>query len=127
MAMPVAAYGTFAAASDRMGHVAVPLSGRLVRHGRGDEAIEQIRTHPEGDTWYAAWSRSELLATAGRAEEALAVLERHPAGNASLRAGLLVGLRRIGEAVQVLQQGPPPEPADDPRADTGTCSTEPPF
>ncbi|MFE3111775.1 hypothetical protein ACFXKJ_23335 [Kitasatospora indigofera] len=54
--------------------MAVPLSGLLVRHGRGDEAIEQIRVHPEGDTWYAAWSRSELLATVGRAEEALAVL-----------------------------------------------------
>lgn len=194
----IAAYRTFAAASDGLWHVAVPLSRLLVRHGRSDEAIdvmrtladrpggaedwivhtlctlyadhgrahdalayldglkarrdgrenweffrmrlplmtrcglldeavEQIRVRPEGDTWYAACSLSGLLATAGRAEEALAVLERHPAGTTSLRAGLLVDLGRIGEAVHVLRQRPQPEPADDPWADTGTYSTEPPF
>ncbi|WP_256341779.1 hypothetical protein [Streptomyces sp. TLI_105] len=90
-----------------------------------NEAVEQARTHPEADTWYAAWSLSDLLATAGRAEEALAALERHPACNTSLRAERLIDLGRIEEAVQVLQQRPRPAPADDPWA--GTHSTEPPF
>jgi len=97
----------------------------MVRLGLLDEAIEQTQTHPEQDTWYAAWSLSDLLATAGRAEEALSVLERHPACNTSLRAKCLIDLGRIEEAVQVLRQRPQPAPADDPWA--GTHSTEPPF
>ncbi|MFE6554212.1 tetratricopeptide repeat protein [Streptomyces sp. NPDC057746] len=97
----------------------------MVRLGLLDEAIEQTQTHPEQDTWYAAWSLSDLLATAGRAEEALSVLERHPACNTSLRAKCLIDLGRIEEAVQVLRQRPQPAPADDPWA--GAHSIEPPF
>ncbi|MGW7427621.1 hypothetical protein ACWGJB_48120 [Streptomyces sp. NPDC054813] len=97
----------------------------MVRLGLFDEAIEQAQTHPEQDTWYAAWSLSDLLATAGRAEEALCVLERHPACHTSLRATRLIDLGRIEEAVQVLQQRPRPAPADDPWA--ATHSTEPPL
>ncbi|MFJ9766315.1 tetratricopeptide repeat protein [Streptomyces erythrochromogenes] len=90
-----------------------------------DEAIEQARAHPEGDTWYAARSLSGLLAGTGCTEEAAAVLERHPDSNASLRAEHLIDLGRIKEAVQVLQRRPRTAPIDDPWA--GSPSSEPPF
>ncbi|MFJ5881687.1 hypothetical protein [Kitasatospora cineracea] len=89
-----------------------------------DEALELTRAHPEGDTWYAAWSISDLLAEAGRTEEAVAVLEQHPTSNSSLRAERLIDLGRIDDAIRSLQQ-PRIKPAvpsgDDP------FSTEPPF
>ncbi|MER5895514.1 hypothetical protein [Streptomyces sp. NPDC001876] len=66
------------------------------------EAIEQARSRPEGDTWYAAWVLSDVLAEAGRTEEAAAVLERHPTFNSSPRAERLIDLGRIEDAVQVL-------------------------
>ncbi|MEV4968560.1 hypothetical protein AB0886_11080 [Streptomyces sp. NPDC024062] len=191
----IAAYRTFGATPSGMWHVAVPLSELLVRHGRGneaievmralaerpggaedwivhtlctlyadhgrsreglahldaikarsngkeywdlfqmrlplmadcgllDEAIEQARAHPEGDTWYAAWALSDMLAKAGRTEEADAVLAQHPAVNSSLRAERLIDLGRIQDAVRLLQQpiSKPTTPAWD-----GAYSTEPPF
>ncbi|MFC9595768.1 hypothetical protein ACFTUC_38980 [Streptomyces sp. NPDC056944] len=89
-----------------------------------DEAIEQARAHPEGDTWYAAWALSDTLAKAGRTEEAAAVLERHPTINSSLRAERLIDLGRIKDAVRALQQpmSKPTTPAWD-----SAYSTEPPF
>lgn len=89
-----------------------------------DEAIEQARAHPEGDTWYAAWNVSDLLAEAGRTEEAVAVLEQHPPFNSSLLAWRLIDLGRIKDAVRVLQE-PRTKPAEP--IWTGTFSTEPPF
>ncbi|MDF0374365.1 tetratricopeptide repeat protein [Streptomyces sp. KA12] len=191
----IAAYRTFGATPSGMWHVAVPLSELLVRHGRGneaievmralaerpggaedwivhtlctlyadhgrprdglayldalrgrrggredwdffrmrlplmadcgllDEAIEQARSHPEGDTWYAAWVLSDVLAEAGRAEEAAAVLARHPTFGGSLRAERLIDLGRIEDAVRLLQQ-----PISKPTTSTwdGVYSTEPPF
>ncbi|MFB6562319.1 hypothetical protein ACFCYH_26120 [Streptomyces sp. NPDC056400] len=97
----------------------------MVDCGLLDEAIEQAQAHPEGDTWYAAWSLSNLLAGTGRTKEAAAVLERHPTFNTSLRAERLIDLGRIKEAVQVLQQPPQAAPIDDPWADS--YSAEPPF
>lgn len=89
-----------------------------------DEAIEQTRAHPEGDTWYAAWALSDMLDKAGRAEEADAVLAQHPEVNSSLRAERLIDLGRIQDAVRLLQQpiSKPATPAWD-----GAYSTEPPF
>ncbi|MFE0513581.1 hypothetical protein [Streptomyces sp. NPDC058964] len=89
-----------------------------------DEAIEQARAHPEGDTWYAAWSVADLLAGAGRAEEAVAVLEQHLPSNSSLLARHLIDLGRIKDAVGVLQE-PRTKPAE--LVWSGTFSTEPPF
>ncbi|MGW7821934.1 tetratricopeptide repeat protein [Streptomyces puniciscabiei] len=89
-----------------------------------DEAIEQARAHPEGDTWYAAWSVSDLLAEAGRTEEAVAVLEQHLPFNSSLLARHLIDLGRIKDAVGVLQE-PRTKPAEP--VWTGTFSPEPPF
>ncbi|MGW5664032.1 tetratricopeptide repeat protein [Streptomyces sp. NPDC003758] len=89
-----------------------------------DEAIEQAQAHPEGATWYAAWSVSDLLAQAGRTEEAVAILEQHLPFNSSLLARRLIDLGRIKDAVRVLQE-PRPEPAEP--VWTGTFSTEPPF
>ncbi|ROO87644.1 hypothetical protein EDD29_5268 [Actinocorallia herbida] len=89
-----------------------------------DEAIEEARSHPEGDTWYAARALSDVLAEAGRAEEAAAVLDRYPTFGSARRAELLIDLGRIEEAVRLLQQpiDEPPEPAWD-----GEYPTEPPF
>ncbi|MGW6095067.1 hypothetical protein ACWFRK_11975 [Streptomyces sp. NPDC055157] len=89
-----------------------------------DEAIERARAHSEGDTWYAAWSISDLLAEAGRADEAVAVLEQHPTSNGSLRAERLIDLGRIEDAVRVLQQ---PRPTPTTPDWNGAHSTEPPF
>ncbi|MEU5811477.1 hypothetical protein [Streptomyces sp. NPDC047718] len=97
----------------------------MVSCGLLDEAIEQAKRHSEADTWYAAWSLSDLLAGAGRTEEAAAVLEQHPTSNTSLRAERLIDLGRIKEAVHILQQRPQTAPADDPWA--AFYSTEPPF
>ncbi|GAA2155700.1 hypothetical protein GCM10009760_55850 [Kitasatospora kazusensis] len=97
----------------------------LMAHcGLLDEAIEQARAHPEGGTWYAAWSISDLLAQAGRTDEAIAVLEQHAPSNSSVLAQRLVDLGRIKDAVRVLQQ-PRIKPAT-PTWD-GAFSVEPPF
>ncbi|MEV7783380.1 hypothetical protein [Kitasatospora sp. NPDC088351] len=90
-----------------------------------DETIEQARAHPEGGTWYAAWSLSNLLAEAGRIEEAVAVLEQHPGSNNTVLAHHLIDLGRIKEAAAVLQVRPSAAPAPDPWG--GTYSNEPPF
>ncbi|MFF0275696.1 hypothetical protein [Streptomyces sp. NPDC004330] len=96
----------------------------MARCGRLDEAIEQARAHPEGDTWYAARGLAHVLTEAGRDEEAAALLDRHPSGGGPSRAELLIDQGRVEEAVRILQEPPvkPPTPArDDP------FSTEPPF
>ncbi|MFF7459578.1 hypothetical protein [Kitasatospora sp. NPDC008115] len=93
--------------------------------GLRDEAIEQARTHPEGDTWYAAWSLSDLLAGAGRIEDAVAALEQHPVSNSSVLAHHLIDLGRIEDAIRVLQLRPSVVPVPDPW--DGTYSNEPPF
>ncbi|CAL9619358.1 hypothetical protein SUDANB38_05843 [Streptomyces sp. enrichment culture] len=89
-----------------------------------DEAIELARSHPEGDTWYAAWALSDVLAKAGRTEEADALLAQHPAVDSSLRAERLIELGRVRDAVRLLQEptSRPTTPARD-----GAYSTEPPF
>ncbi|MFJ6686807.1 hypothetical protein [Streptomyces werraensis] len=89
-----------------------------------NEAIEQARARPEGDTCSAAWALSDVLAEAGHTEETAAVLERHPTINRSLRAERLIDLGRIEDAVRVLQQPrtKPITPAWD-----GAHATEPPF
>ncbi|MER6076583.1 hypothetical protein ABT187_49650 [Streptomyces sp. NPDC001817] len=92
--------------------------------GQLDEAIKQARAHPEGDTWYAAWSISDLLAKAGHTEEAVAVLEQHLPSNSSLLARHLIDLGRIKDAVRILQE---PRPKGAEPVWTGTFSTEPPF
>ncbi|MDX2936987.1 tetratricopeptide repeat protein [Streptomyces ipomoeae] len=89
-----------------------------------DEAIEQARAHPEGDTSYAAWTISDLLAETGRTEEAVAVLEPYASTNRGPLAGHLITLGRVKDAVALLQQSrsKPVAPVW-----TGTSSTEPPF
>ncbi|MDI9833523.1 hypothetical protein [Streptomyces sp. KAU_LT] len=99
--------------------------GLMAGHGLLDEAIELARSHPEGDTWYAARRLAGLLAAAGRTEDAVATLERHPHANALPRAERLVDLGRVEEALRVLRQPPPGDPVVIPRA--GDHATEPPF
>ncbi|MFK0256251.1 hypothetical protein [Streptomyces sp. NPDC090445] len=88
-----------------------------------DEAVEQARAHPEGDTSYAAWTISDMLAEAGRAEEAVAVLEPHAPAHSSALAGHLIDLGRVKDAVALLQ---PREPEPATPVWTGTFSTESP-
>ncbi|MFB9388351.1 tetratricopeptide repeat protein [Streptomyces coeruleoprunus] len=80
--------------------------------GLREEAIEQARAHPEGDTWYAAVSIGALLADVGRTEEAVAVLEQHTPANSTVLAGHLIELGRVKDAVALLQerQARPVEP-----------------
>lgn len=92
--------------------------------GRLDEAVEQARAHPEGDTWYAAWTVSDLLAEAGRVTVAVAVLEPHAPFNRDLLAGHLIDLGRVADAVALLRQRDT-EPVTP--LWTGTFSAEPPF
>ncbi|MEW2622988.1 hypothetical protein [Streptomyces sp. NPDC048106] len=95
--------------------------GGLAEGGLIDEAIEQARAHPEGDTWYAAWTLSDLLAGTGRTEEAVAVLEPHASANRGPLAGHLVALGRVKDAVALLQQRAPKPLAP---VWTGTFATE---
>ncbi|MFB7382872.1 tetratricopeptide repeat protein [Kitasatospora purpeofusca] len=69
----------------------------------GDEAVQQARAHPEGDTRYAAADSARVLHDAGRTEEAVALLDRHLPANRSDLAGYLVDLGRIHDAVALLQ------------------------
>ncbi|MFI9366710.1 tetratricopeptide repeat protein [Kitasatospora sp. NPDC053057] len=96
----------------------------LIAAGAGvDEAVEQARAHPEGDTWYAAEHVARLLADAGRTEEAVAVLDRHVPAHRHDLAGYLIDLGRIDDAVAVLQQRSPRPPEPSP----GPWHDEPPF
>jgi tetratricopeptide (TPR) repeat protein len=72
--------------------------------GRVDEALEQARAHPEGNTSYAAQHIAELLAGAGRTEEAVSVLELHAPSNSHVLAGYLIDLGRVEDALAALQQ-----------------------
>ncbi|GAA2795478.1 tetratricopeptide repeat protein [Crossiella cryophila] len=77
----------------------------LAACGQLDDALEQARAHPEGDTAYAAWTISDLLAEHGRTEEAVTVLAAHAPAHSHVLAGHLISLGRIKEAVAVLQPG----------------------
>ncbi|MCW8381874.1 hypothetical protein [Streptomyces justiciae] len=104
----------------------------LAACGRDEEAVAELRAHPEADAWYMADELAELLTEQGRLDEAAEVLE------ASDRTGMrLAEIRimqgRIEDAVTLLSE-PEPKPVvvpggwgnkatdpDDP------WSTEPPF
>lgn len=90
---------------------------------RVDEAVEQAKAHPEGNTWYAASHVARLLAGAGRLEEAVAALEPHSPANSHDLAGYLIDLGRVEQAVAVLQQHGPKPPAPTP----GPWRDRPPF
>lgn len=96
----------------------------MTDRGLLDEAVEQARAHPEGNTWYAAWTISDLLAEAGRTEEAVAVLEAHAPANSSALASHLINLGRIKDAVTILQERKYEPAAPVPAS---AFSTEPPF
>ncbi|MEW1640402.1 hypothetical protein AB0469_40960 [Streptomyces sp. NPDC093801] len=79
----------------------------MAARGLLDEGIGLTRAHPEGDTWSAAWTLSDLLAESGRIQEAVAVLEAHGAAHPTLLAGHLIVLGRVEEALQLLQRREP--------------------
>ncbi|MFF2198475.1 tetratricopeptide repeat protein [Streptomyces sp. NPDC058157] len=76
----------------------------LAACGRREEAIAQVRAHPEGDTWYGASALGGLLAEGGRLEEAVTVLGAHASGNSRDLAEHLITLGRVQEALAVLRQ-----------------------
>ncbi|MFF4580090.1 tetratricopeptide repeat protein [Streptomyces sp. NPDC001389] len=92
--------------------------------GRLDEGIRLARAHPEGCTWSAAWTLSDLLAESGRTQEAIAVLEPHGAAHPTLLAGHLIALGRVEEAFQLLQRS---EPKPFVPLWAGTFAAEPPL
>ncbi|MGW3246307.1 tetratricopeptide repeat protein [Streptomyces sp. NPDC001070] len=78
--------------------------GLLSYCGRTEQAIAELRAHPDAGTWSGAYLLSEVLAGAGRLDEAIEVL-RPPAGGAMHRirlAELLIRRGRVKEAVAVL-------------------------
>ncbi|MEU8006784.1 tetratricopeptide repeat protein [Catellatospora sp. NPDC049111] len=94
--------------------------------GLREEAMEQARAHPEGGSWYAAWSIANLMADAGRVEEAVALLEQHQ-NNARLRGVLaahLIELGRVKDAIAVIQRH---EPAPAEQLWTDAPTDLPPF
>ncbi|WP_257234786.1 hypothetical protein [Streptomyces sp. JV178] len=91
--------------------------------GRVDEAVEQARTHSEGDTWYAVSHVARLLAGDGRLEEAVTALSPHPTANSHDLAEYLIDLGRVEQAVAVLHQHRPQPPA----RSTGPWHETPPF
>ncbi|MFE7563442.1 hypothetical protein [Kitasatospora sp. NPDC057500] len=80
---------------------AAPAADR--RRPGADEALDQARAHPEGDTSYAAWDIAGLLASAGRTGEAVALLQQHTPADRHALAGYLIDLGRAEEAVAVLR------------------------
>jgi tetratricopeptide (TPR) repeat protein len=87
--------------------------------GRTEQAIAELRVHPEADTWYGAWRLSDLLADAGRLGEAIAVLQPTcSAGrNETNLAKLLIRQGRVKDAIAVLHHRTPSLPSgDDPWA-----------
>ncbi len=74
--------------------------------GRKEQAIEESRGHPEIDTWYGAWTLSDLLIDAGRLDEAAAVLEPsfREGQNADSMAQLMIRQGRAEEAIAVLRR-----------------------
>ncbi|MFD3519335.1 tetratricopeptide repeat protein [Streptomyces sp. NPDC058653] len=89
-----------------------------------DAAVELARSHPEGDSSYAAETVADLLAEAGRTEEAVTVLEPFARTNPDPLAGHLVELGRVKEAVAIVQWR---EPEPFTPVWSGTFTTEPPF
>ncbi|MET7365882.1 hypothetical protein ABZS61_08620 [Streptomyces sp. NPDC005566] len=74
----IAAYRAFGATPDGMWHVAVLLSELLVRHGRGDEAIEVMRAlaeRPGGAEDWIVHTLCTLYADHGRPRDGLAHLD----------------------------------------------------
>ncbi|MFJ9845980.1 hypothetical protein ACIRYZ_37170 [Kitasatospora sp. NPDC101155] len=94
-----------------MWHVVVPLSRLLVRHGRGDEAIEVVRTladRPGGAEDRIVRTLCDLYADHGRAHEGLAYLDalKERRGGAEdwdffrMRLSLMAGCGLVDEAIE---------------------------
>jgi hypothetical protein len=68
--------------------------GLLVRSGRQEQALAELRAHPEADAWFVAGEITKILTCLGRLDEAAAFLE----------SGLLTGGRVTDLAhVRILQ------------------------
>jgi hypothetical protein len=72
----------------------------LAHCGRIEQAITELRTHPEAHAWYVAGHPANLLANAGRLDDAIAVLwpTRGIPTNGTSRAKLLIRQGRVREA-----------------------------
>lgn len=74
--------------------------------GRKEQAAAQLRAHPEIDTWYGAWTLSDLLIDAGKLDEAAAVLEPsvREGRNIDNMAKLMIRQGRVTDAIGLLQR-----------------------
>ncbi|MEJ8643851.1 tetratricopeptide repeat protein [Streptomyces sp. MS1.HAVA.3] len=76
----------------------------LAACGFVEQAVEELRAHPEGGSPYAAEQVARLLSGAGRLEEAVAVLDPDAPDHREDLGALLMRLGRVGEAVAVLRK-----------------------
>jgi predicted negative regulator of RcsB-dependent stress response len=73
----------------------------LGRSGRVEQAVAELRAHPEGGTWYGSAKLADLLVLAGRPDEAIRTLESadDSAWTAAELAMLLIDHGRVEEAL----------------------------
>ncbi|WP_222106206.1 tetratricopeptide repeat protein [Catellatospora sichuanensis] len=79
----------------------------LERCGQVDEAIAELRAHPDSEAWYLAGTTTRLLAGAGRIDEAIELLSPsagEPSANTALLAELLVKQGRAEDAIALLHR-----------------------
>ncbi|MGW3075111.1 tetratricopeptide repeat protein [Kitasatospora sp. NPDC001132] len=75
----------------------------LAACGRRDQAIEEVRAHPDADSPFVVKALAEMIAEAGRLEEAVELLDPARAWHRQALAVLLMKLGRIDEAVAVFR------------------------
>jgi len=71
--------------------------------GRSEQAIAELRAHPEAGEWYGALGIAAVLADGGRVDEAIEVLSPPEFQNTVL-VELLIGQDRVEEAIEVIHR-----------------------
>lgn len=105
----IALVGDLAAREGSMTTDLFTLRVRVLRQsGRSEQAIAEVRAHPEADEWYLVDVLGDLLAENGQVKEAIEVLRSVADGGADFRlTELLIQQGRVPEAVKVAQAPKP--------------------
>lgn len=87
----------------------------LARSGRVEQAITELRAHPEGGTWYGSSKLADLLVLAGRPDQAIRMLESadDSAWTAAELAVLLIDEGRVDEALALFATVEAPQSEED--------------